>query len=126
MSEKLEIIMLTKDAPEPVISNNEWALDILTFDDIYVKYGNEFDITSSFKIKMPDNVMGLILSKSKGDFSIVRGEIVHPNHEGVLELSLRYNRASEDRIPKGTPICQLVLAPIFNLKNKVVISREMF
>ena len=125
MSDVLEVKVL-KDMPVPVISNNGWALDILTPRDLYVGTGKEFILDSLLQVKIPSNAMGLVSSKLKGDFSIVKGEIVHPSHEGSLELVLKYNGvAMQERIPKGTAICQLVLTPIFNLEDKIIITQDV-
>lgn len=125
MSNILEIKVL-KDMPLPIISNNGWSLDILTPKDLYVGAGKEFALASLLQVKIPSNAMGLVFSKLKGDFSIVKGEIVHPSYEGCLELVLKYNGvAMQERIPKGTAICQLVLAPIFNLENNIIITQDV-
>lgn len=124
MSEVLDIKVL-KDMPAPIISNNGWSLDILTPKDLYVGAGKEFTLDSLLQVKIPSNAMGLVFSKLKGDFSVVKGEIVHPSYEGSLDLVLKYNGvATQERIPKGTAICQLVLAPIFNLENNIKITQD--
>ena len=113
---KLVITVDGKGYP-PVFTNNGWALDILAPQDLYLERGKEFCIESGLTISMPRNMKGSILSKLKGEFSINKGEVIHPEFFGQLELALKYIGHSSDRIPAGTPICQLVLSPVFKAED---------
>ena len=110
-------ITVLGDTP-PVLANNGYSLDVLSPKDICVKPGAHVTMSAGFILKLPNNLLGMLAPKARmKSFVVTHGQMIHPNHEDELSITLKYSGFEELIIKKGEPLCQIVLVYGFKMSD---------
>lgn len=99
------------------------GLDIISNETVIIKAKSSVAISTGLKIKVPDNHVGLIKSRSGNSFKFdleVGAGVIDSNYLGEIKIKL-YNHGSEKyKVAKGDKIAQLLTIPISLCKYKKV------
>lgn len=104
-------IELIGNVKHPTVANNGYSLDVYSPKDIFLKPNSHIEMDAGFKLILPENVIGIFAPKTylNEQFIITSGQIVHPNCQKQLLITLKYLGLSEEFIKKDSPLLQIIL-----------------
>lgn len=106
------------------------GFDLRTPHSFELSPGDRVHVNTGVHIKLPDNVMGLVISKSGLNKSagITSVGVVDPGYEGPIGATLRRDEREDEpyRFRKGDKISQLVLVPVLPVSNADLVEVEDF